>query len=331
MRTAIPLRDVKSVAEALATLGVLTRNPSSNDMAGSINLVKEKLILRIECVGKATLYDPAKGSINLRIPIVTWDVPFGRKWTHTLATHVHAFLKADATPVVAPTKGSASEPPPAKGTPTLNKWGVDKTLPALAREPLEILERCAQGQSQSTIKREMGCAHSTVRRVVEGQQFRGKGADRTTDPYMPELDPTRRALLQRRDPSADDEMVASLRARLTTTTPSADPPPTPTKGKKAPTLDLEHVSLILARWGNGDSISSIADDLPIKRHNATIRVHRIIVGEHHVRSLYEPLYRSVKGTPIDPLRLNALAQRKAAGTPPDDAEHALRRRLNAGR
>lgn len=318
-RDAVPSRAMRAVAALLADAGVPTKDAVGGVLAGTLALYEHKLALRVDVFGNAMLYDPREGTLNLRVPKASWRVPVrGREWAPGIVKGVleHLGTAAPAAPETQP-----ETPPPAR-----------RRKPADDVDDHKILDLCAEGQSQASIARACGVFHSTVRRVVWGVQPRGRVEDGDLDPYKPELDPQRREMLHRRDAAGipDDEMVRALRDRLGLTPPGAAPVKKQKK-PKSPPLSLAVVRSILDQWARGVDTSTIADALPIDRHNATIRVHRIIVGEHRTRGEWERLYRLIDHVDVDVFRRDALARRGAAKLPDDKAAVELRARFAAGR
>lgn len=326
LHRAITTRDMKGLATALDALGVLARSPQGGALSGSLSLPQVKRVLRVDCIGKAAIYDPTQGTLNLRHPLVSWEVDFDTRWASKVASQVRDYLKPAGKAQAAKMRAAGA---PARPPAALTEAPPSRKL----QVALRILEWCAQGLCQAAIKKEMQCAATTVRRVIEGRQLRGKGPSRISDPYMPELDGQRRELLQRRNPDADDQMVAALRARLGQIAPTASPlGASPAAARaKSETLKLKHVKRILAQWVAGACISAIARDpaLPISRGDTT-RVRRIIVGGFYTHDARVPLYRVIEGAVIDPLRVDALRMRATRQVPSDNSERALRERLAEG-
>ena len=298
----ITRRDLGSLARTLNQREIRTADPQGGCLCGTLSLPDARLVLRVWATGKADLYDPAFGTLNLRVPKVTWPVQFGTRWTERVAKAVVAYLR----------KGRVdAEPETPKPTPK----------PTPERE-LMVLQLAEEGLTQAEIAGRLNVAHTTVRRIVEGRIQRKNGA---ISPYFPDLDPRRVLLLQRRK-APDDKMVAALRARLGIPRVAA---PTADRSKKAATFTYALVALMFEKFSNGETPEHIAKSLDIFRRGApdTTRVTRCLVGGHYSRGEWESFYQNVEGHPIRPLRVQALAARRAKDITEDDVDRAIREHL----
>lgn len=75
MRCEIYLRTLRSIQEKLLENGIASSTPLGGSLFGTITLHEHSLILRVDVLGRAMLYDPSEGTMNNRIPKHSWTVP----------------------------------------------------------------------------------------------------------------------------------------------------------------------------------------------------------------------------------------------------------------
>lgn len=131
MRWEMSIRELRKLGEILLSEhGIPTAHPHSGRLYGEIRLKDTPFMVRINSIGRASIYNLNEGTLNKPIPVVEWVVPFGRGWVRNLAVLIAAHRKASSPKV---RKTTAVVPNPGAGKTVIGPGGIP--IPGLLYDP----------------------------------------------------------------------------------------------------------------------------------------------------------------------------------------------------